>query len=120
MKPKYDRQRIQQLLSTGMPPIEISRETGASKAVISRINTAMLTHENAGRYPIEKGIPIPPIQKPYLHPWEDMEVGDSFFVPFSIEKLRKVARSVGARQRHSSHRYAIRTLLDGVRVWRIE
>ena len=63
-----------------------------------------------GKVEIEKGIPIPPKRGRY--PWNNMEVGDSFFA------IERVAASWASR-RHG-RRFSMRREGDGWRVWRIE
>ena len=81
-------------------------------------------------FEIEKDIPIPPLKgnrKETLYPFNQMEVGDSFFVPFGEdEKLTKmrVSASIGQRCRHykkngQPNRFSMRSVGTGVRVWRV-
>lgn len=68
---------------------------------------------------IEKGIPLPSRQVARKYPFDEMEVGDSFFVTdVSVVLLHAHAR------RHSPRRFTCRTVVEGdikgVRVWRIE
>lgn len=86
---------------------------------------------NEAIYPVETGIPLPP---PYVrprrvglkkYPWPDMEVGDSFFVPFTPEEPGTwVQNRVNASAVHWLKRYArtrrftTRQMAGGLRCWR--
>lgn len=71
---------------------------------------------------IEKGKPIPQVSA-RKYPFDQMEVGDSFFVPVTENldrfrhNLRCAARAFGLR-RHQQ--FTVRTEDGGVRVWRTE
>jgi len=77
---------------------------------------------------VDKGIPIP---KPRQgtgsgYPWDDMKVGDSFFIPNDAENMNNVAHqnklSSAARSRRMNHpneKYTVRAVKGGTRVWRI-
>ena len=68
---------------------------------------------------IEKGIPLPPIGRPPIYPWQEMEVGDSFLVSSDSRRIRNIA-SVTNR-RHPLKRFAVRKQPDGMyRVWRVK
>lgn len=84
------------------------------------------------QYPIESGVPIPPIYRravrgnARIYPFETMEVGDSFFVPGTPEEPGTwVQNRVNASANYWLKRYArtrrflTRQLADGVRCWRI-
>jgi hypothetical protein len=76
-------------------------------------------------YKIEKGIPLPPPangrpqSKPNSYPWDDMEVGDSFFVhdPQKVNSVKVSAHNMNSR---SKRKFTTRILDGGIRVWRIE
>ena len=82
---------------------------------------------------IEEGIPIWPPSPPVrgsaplrTYPWREMEVGDSFFVPFghaSLDAFRirgSVSAAANAAARILGVKFATRKQADGVRVWRVE
>lgn len=93
-------------------------------------------------FPVETNIPIPPKTTNFnknilgtkknkrgknIYPWQLMEVGDSFFVPFSLfqeltrkQIITKVGTAVGQRKIRTCAEYTQRTLDTGVRVWRIK
>lgn len=91
--------------------------------------------KSAAVIPIDRGIPLPPptmvlgyraARRPYAYPWTEMEVGDSFVYPESINihcTQRKAWSNVRYRHDRWPERYAARTVdEDGrrvVRVWRI-
>jgi hypothetical protein len=75
-------------------------------------------------YEIEKGIPVPePVQRgPWpKYPLRIMQIGDSFFVKSSNEKLLasviNSAREFGSRNKK---KFATRLMDGGIRVWRVE
>lgn len=76
-------------------------------------------------YKIEKGIPIKSKSK---YPLVEMEVGDSFLVPFQGEnKSAQQSRISSYLWTISNHnkllkgrKYSMRVLDEGIRVWRIK
>lgn len=75
-------------------------------------------------YEIEKGIEPPKGQmgRRRSYPFPDMEIGDSFFVPFEEGDL-KVKAAVQAAATHYGKRhgmkFATRSIEGGIRVWRL-
>jgi hypothetical protein len=71
-------------------------------------------------FEIEKGIPVPEYAgrggRTNKYPWEDMEVGDSFFVP--AEGKKSPPRWHHRKER--GERYHVRRMEGGWRVWRLE
>lgn len=71
-------------------------------------------------YAIESGIPIPPPMKRSNlkrgYPWRVLGVGDSFFVPSG--DMHRLHQSVVRQNKRTRQRYCVRTLENGVRVWR--
>lgn len=66
---------------------------------------------------IDKGIPLPPRGGRQRYPWQEMEVGDSFFVEgASVRSLSAAAAQVGRR---SGRKFSLRTVEGGVRCWRV-
>ena len=62
-------------------------------------------------YDIEKDIVIPGTKKKY--PWNDMEIGDSFFVPEAD------AKGVSSSHRkHYGEEHVTRRVDGGIRIWR--
>ena len=72
-------------------------------------------------YQIEKNIPIP--IKVFEFPFRDMEVGDSFFVPHNQESdlIRgRLNRAIQAfRKNNKGHKFTLRSIDDGFRIWRV-
>jgi hypothetical protein len=73
---------------------------------------------------VEAGIPIPPrtqLGRRSKYPFEDMDVGDSFFVAGRDGK-NFGGTVTGARKRHPDMAFEMRTVKEdgviGVRVWR--
>lgn len=70
---------------------------------------------------LETGIPIPETSK---YPWQRLEVGESFLVPSDTIEDRRLTRGRLARLavyhgRRRGTRYTIRSVPEGVRVWRV-
>lgn len=84
-------------------------------------------------YEIRKNVPVAPHAntghrrggwKP-IYPFADMEVGDSFIVPFEDRTPKNVMRhriSSAAMHRKKTHggNFTVRTTNDGIAVWRTE
>ena len=77
-------------------------------------------------YAIEKGIKIPPSKSPgrtSRYPWSELSIGDSFLVPkngVAAEKLRiRLASIASYHQRKGKAVFTVRSLPNGVRVWRV-
>lgn len=70
---------------------------------------------------VEKNIKMPSAKKKKKraekYPWARMEVGDSFFVPNKSTGAMSAA-AVLAKKRHPTKKFSVRTMTDGVRVWR--
>jgi hypothetical protein len=64
---------------------------------------------------IEKNIPIPPMTKNSVYPFQYMEIGDSFYTTASINKLSTAASIYGKRHQKG---FTIRKEGEGHRVWR--
>ena len=62
-------------------------------------------------YEIEKATVIPTTKKKY--PWNDMEVGDSFFVPEADGK-----GASPAHRRRYGEEHVTRQVEGGIRIWR--
>lgn len=73
-------------------------------------------------YPIEQGVPMPNTDtngKRSKYPFQDMQVGDSFFIAGGKSAgLAATARNWAVRNR-VQHRFLVRTVEGGVRVWRV-
>jgi hypothetical protein len=76
-------------------------------------------------FKVESGIPMP--TPTYggganVYPWNDMGIGDSFFVATDGSKRAnsRVGSAASQRSRRVGHRFAVRTVEGGVRVWRVE
>ena len=76
-------------------------------------------------FEVESGIPVPPDARGLTnkYPWNDMKVGDSFFVPDRPDGRRSaLSSSVNYQHKKSGNtvKYATRKVTGGVRVWRVE
>ena len=77
---------------------------------------------------VDKGIPVPVRQhtRKSFWPFDDMKIGDSFFVPIlqNAERLvtrNRVAQACSQRKRRDPKlNYTIRWEGNGIRVWRIK
>ncbi|WP_074298642.1 hypothetical protein [Paraburkholderia phenazinium] len=72
-------------------------------------------------FAIEKGIPVPPRASGVTwHPFGQMEVGDSVFIPVKpgrdVPRIRHAAASYG---RDHGRKFTTREQSGGVRVWRV-
>lgn len=78
------------------------------------------------QYPVDKGVPFPAYLgvtggRPTKYPWSELQVGDSFFVPVGAVKHISALRSLcQQRQRRAKHRYIVREVEAGYRIWRVE
>lgn len=76
---------------------------------------------------VESGVPIPAMRKRgslAKHPWDDMKVGDSFFVPavpdWTMTKLQsRLGSHAGSIAKSRGTQYTVRQVEGGVRIWRI-
>ena len=79
---------------------------------------------NNGEIKIEKGIPIPIRTGHKKYPWEDLEVGDSFFCPGKLITQMNGAMCPPTLRKQRKFTARTRTLEDdneeGVRIWRIK
>ncbi len=70
-------------------------------------------------YKIEKEVALPPMWDRSTYPFEEMEIGDSFFVP-GRENCERVRAMASYKNKSHMKKFIIRTFSDGIRVWRIE
>ena len=71
-------------------------------------------------FQIEKNVPIPP-RREYKtkYPWDEMDVGDSFYVPNT--KSGSIACGVyRASKRFEGKKFISRSEAGGIRVWRVK
>lgn len=74
-------------------------------------------------YKIEKNISLVPRHSKNnpLYPFKNMEIGDSFFVPFNEENPKILMKRISACSQHyKPFIFAVRTEKNGVRCWRIK
>lgn len=71
---------------------------------------------------IDKGLPVPKRYKsgrPYMYPYEQMEIGDSFFV---AKNRNGGGALVNHAKKVTGHTFTLRTVTEngvkGVRIWR--
>lgn len=73
-------------------------------------------------FQIEKGVPIPSSRAVSMrYPFPDMEVGDSFVVPFSAGQDGRLRSAACAYQRRRGGKFTVRrfTREGVVRCWRV-
>lgn len=79
-----------------------------------------------GRFKIDKEVPVPPRPRTWRYPWENMEPGDSFFMPCKPEDAERVgnrawtAGEAFAKRRGLDWKFTVRTVEGGARVWRVK
>jgi hypothetical protein len=68
---------------------------------------------------IEKGIPVTDQRRGNhrKYPWDEMEVGDSFFVPGKSPNT--ISSSANYQSKTRGWRFKVASLEGGVRVWRV-
>lgn len=72
-------------------------------------------------YQIDRGVPVPPVGTASRYPWEDMGVGDSFFVPCEYDRIAHNRLSTAARHhaKRTGKHFTVRRVDGGLRCWRI-
>jgi hypothetical protein len=72
--------------------------------------------------PLERGVPIPEaaatVSKGSAYPWDEMEVGESFFIPSSDHKPQSVFGMANGASRRGASKFVARQVQGGARVWR--
>lgn len=77
-------------------------------------------------FKIEKNIELPERYKKAhkKYPLEEMDVTDSFFIPYKDEHQRtvqsRVSASITKYAKETNTKFTIRSLEEGIRVWRIK
>lgn len=81
-------------------------------------------------FKVEQGIELPPKPEPgrraYKYPWDEMKVGDSFFVPAEEGRARKMGQQIiggghtRARRQNQRRVFTFRQVEGGVRIWRVQ
>jgi hypothetical protein len=66
---------------------------------------------------IDKHIPAPEVHGNTLYPWNEMEVGDSFFAPG--KSRRTFNGAMRRRMQHGTAKFIVREIDGGARVWRV-
>ena len=76
---------------------------------------------------IEKGVPFIPRIRPRKYPFNDMKIGDSFFIAVTgdsdVRKARNLIASslrACAKRAGNEYRVTIRRVKGGLRCWRIK
>ena len=67
-------------------------------------------------YEIEKGVQLSHKPRAYVYPYNDMELGDSFFVPNG--KMPTVNAANYRAFKRLGWKFSARKQSDGIRVWR--
>jgi hypothetical protein len=73
-------------------------------------------------FKIDKGIPVAPRRgsRASIYPFDDMDVGDSFLVPFETKAAKAVHAAAQVARRRLGRTFAVRAVAEGTRVWRID
>jgi len=73
---------------------------------------------------IETDVPIPSKHHIPKLPWDDLDIGQSFFVPFDGDDPKKIVNRLNAQQVYYKKRrnklFTRRALPTGIRIWRVE
>jgi hypothetical protein len=77
-----------------------------------------MTH-NQPTYKIEKGIEISRRGNARIYPFDQLEPGDSFFVPGAAHAKLSGPTNY-ARKRWPDRKFAVRSVDGGIRVWRVK
>ena len=81
------------------------------------------TRRDMSDFKIEKDVPLPRAtwRTAPEYPFAEMEIGDSFYVP-KVKQGTLRSRVEAFKKRHSgihlNKKFALRTIRDGIRVWR--
>jgi hypothetical protein len=74
-------------------------------------------------YKVESNVPLPKKAAspgaPTKYPFADMKVGQSFFVPEKDTSPKNVRASASLAQKRCKARFSVRTMKNGVRVFRV-
>lgn len=93
-----------------------------TKVKTEKKNTAKPLSENQLICKIEAGIPIPGAHagagRKAIYPLDDLEVGESFFVPGGTHKSMATPINVFRGKSHGQKTIASRLVEGGIRVWR--
>lgn len=74
-------------------------------------------------FTIEKDVPMPKVdnKRRGRYPFEEMEIGDSFFVPEAVASANSLGSSVHYFCKgKKSYKFSVRREQGGCRVWRTE
>ena len=80
-------------------------------------------------YEIEKDIPIisPRMKRERKYPFQEMEIGDSFFVPLNKKEIKKKRNALMSAAHHYRNRkFSSRIMVSekdviiGIRLWRVK
>ncbi len=87
---------------------------------MARKSTILDVSKDVPKHSIDRDIPIPNValKKEGIYPWEQMEVGDSFFVSRE-ESLKVSAAAASRKKRHPDFDYVMRRDGAGTRIWRV-
>lgn len=69
-------------------------------------------------YEIAKDVPLPETRKRHNYPYEDMQVGESFWVKDG--NMNALCNSNRIKGKKLGRKFVCRKENDGVRVWRVE
>jgi hypothetical protein len=77
-------------------------------------------------FKIDHDVPIPNAPRNSRYPWDQMQVGDSFFVPDPdgknghLKLLNTMAGCASNQKKKKKTVYTVRSESNGVRIWRVK
>ena len=72
------------------------------------------------KFTIEKGVPVEGRATEYKYPIDELEVGDSFMVPWSSGSHGSVRGYASIRNKLTEKKFTCKLVDEGLRVWRIK
>lgn len=82
-------------------------------------------------FKVDHNIPLPSVNRgapptPIRYPWDNMGIGDSFFVPILDKTIMSIRGFINSDLKKYQHQFGkkykitTRAIDDGIRVWRIK
>jgi hypothetical protein len=77
-------------------------------------------------YPVDHNVPVPKIVHRWnaRYPWKELKINDSFFVPCAEIDLVGTRNALSScrswAQKKTGYKFVLRTMNQGIRVWRVE
>jgi hypothetical protein len=67
----------------------------------------------------EKNVPIP-IGRPTIYPFSGLQIGDSVLYPCELKEKSNARKAAYRTANYHQWKIIVRSLKDGIRVWRLE